>query len=286
MVRIALFILLAALSGCEAIDFTGFVTSPGDNVDRRFSQSMSYMSQHGITHLTAAGDSYSFYLCTDVHVNGSTDNIRLFMDTLRRDPDAPFGLILGDVIDSRGMMTLFADALRFDPQSQPSPTPVFVTLGNHDTFYSQWDDFRAFFGASAYYFEVSRGPFTDIFIALDSAGGTLGTRQSRWLRDLLGSRRSLYDRCFVFTHTNFFKTDNSQGASGNMPLDETLALTALFDENDVTAVFQGHDHYREELTFRGVRYITAGTIEDGARNPEYLRVTVTPDSAEYEFRRL
>jgi len=286
MVKIAFLILAAAFLGCESIDFRGFAAPPGDDADRRFSQSMSYLSQRGIVRLAADSDCYSFYACTDVHVNGSARNIRRFTDSLRCDPDASFGLVLGDIIDSRGMMPLFAQALQFDSVRQRRPLPVFVTLGNHDTFYSQWDDFRTLFGASVYYFEVHRSSSVDVFIALDSASGTLGARQMQWLRRFLGDNRRHYDNCFVFTHTNLFKTDNSQGASGNLPLDETLVLTALFDEGDVTAVLQGHDHYREELIFRGVRFITIGALEDGVRKPEYLRVNVAPGSVEYEFEYL
>ena len=285
MVRIAIYMLAAFLTGCDAIDMTGFVSPPSADIDKRFEQSMRYISQNAVPSATAQ-EAYSFYVCTDVHVNGTSRNLDRFMDSLRSDGGAAFGLILGDVIDSRGMMSVFADALAFRPATQPRNLPVFVTLGNHDTFYSQWDDFRELFGASAYYIEVRSGTDTDLFIALDSASGTLGAKQARWLRDFLAGSRKQYRHCIVFTHTNFFKTDGSQGASGNFPLEETLALSELFDRHDVALVLQGHDHYREELLFRDVRYVIVGALEDGVRRPEYLRVTVSADGLEYDWKYL
>lgn len=285
MVRKAIYTLAALLLGCDAIDMTGFVHPPGDNVDERFVQSMQHVSQNGAPNITASA-TYSFYVCTDVHVNETSQNLEHFMDSLRNDESAAFGLILGDVIDSRGMMSVFADALNFNPATQTRDLPVFVTLGNHDTFYSQWDDFRKHFGASAYYIEVRSGTETDLFIALDSASGTLGAGQARWLRQFLSQNRKQYRHCVIFTHTNFFNTDGSQGASGNFPMEETLALTALFDKHDATLVLQGHDHYREELIFRDVRYIIVGASEDGFPNPEFLRVTVSENGMRYDWKYL
>lgn len=283
MVRTAaLFMIWICMCGCESIDFTGLVTAPGDNTDKRFAQSIEYMESQGVKNIRVE-DSYVFYVCTDVHVNRTAVNLGIFMDSLRNDPDAAFALMLGDCIDARGMMPVFADALTYRPQTQQYDHPIFVTLGNHDTFYSQWDDFRDIFGASAYYFEVEHGSGKDLFISLDSASGTLGSKQAQWLRKLFAEKRSSYDKCIVFTHTNFFKTDNSQTASGNFPLEETMALSELFDRYDVDLVLQGHDHYREDLTFRAVRYLTVGCIKDGFRAPEYLKVTVREASLSYDW---
>ena len=68
-----------------------------------------------------------------------------------------------------------------------------------------------------------------------------------------------------------------------MPVEETLALTELFDRYDVTSVFQGHDHFREDVWYRGVRYTLVGALEDAAEHPEYLKVTASDNGLGYEW---
>lgn len=283
MVRIVIYALIAlALTACGTTDLSGFFVSPSDGVDERFAQSMDHVGDRPLSSVDLA-DEYTFYVCTDVHTDGTTVNMDRFVSDLRNDPVSGFGVVLGDVIDRRGMMDTFASALTFDASSHAYDRPVFVIPGNHDMFFSQWDDFKAHFGASVYFFEAVCGNRKDIFIALDSASGTLGSRQMVWLRTLLKEKRGNYRHCFVLTHTNIFKTDNSQTPSGNMPVEETLALTELFDRYDVTAVFQGHDHFREDVWYRGVRYTLVGALEDAAEHPEYLKVTASDNGLGYEW---
>lgn len=262
-----LFLLsLVALAGCQSVDLTGLVAPPGADADCRFLQSREMQWPGPVE---ADPDGYVFYVCTDVHVDRTTANFSRFSEALNADPQAVFALVLGDCIDAKNMMPLFASVV------SDSEKPMYVTLGNHDTFFSQWNAFRDLVGPSAYCFEVRRGSARDLFISLDSAGGTLGRKQTQWLQTLLETERDGYDRCIVMTHTNIFKTDNTQTPSGNFPLEETLALTDLFSRRKVDLVLQGHDHSREDVMFRGVRYTTVGTLKDGCPRPEYARVTVS-----------
>jgi hypothetical protein len=112
----------------------------------------------------------------------------------------------------------------------------------------------------------------DLFISLDTATGTLGSKQTRWLRSFLSENRNDYRHCVILTHVNLFYTDNSQTSSGNIPIEETFALMDFLGRHDVSLVLQGHDHYREDLTFADVRYTVLGTIKDEAEAPEYLKV--------------
>lgn len=283
MVRVFIYIIMLALAAaCETADLSGFFVSPSDNVDRRFTQSQGITDNLPVAAVEASAE-YVFYVCTDVHVDGTTENFDRFVSELRNDQDSDFALVLGDVSERKGMMKTFASAMTFDPAVHLYDRPIFVIPGNHDMFYSQWTDYKSLFGASVYYFEVSAPYGKDLFIALDSASGTLGSRQTKWLNELLADRRQDYRNCVVFKHTNMFKTDNSQNTSGNMPLDETFALTDLFDRYDVTAVFQGHDHHREDLTYRGVRYTLVGAIKDTFSAPEYLKVTLSEKNMKYEW---
>ncbi len=283
MVRIFIYIIMLALAAaCETADFSGFFVSPSDNVDKRFEQSLKITGDLPVAKLDLPDD-YVFYVCTDVHVDGTTDNFDIFVSELRNDVNSGFALVLGDVSQRKGMMKTFASAITFDPAVHAYDRPIFVIPGNHDMYFSQWHDYKSLLGPAVYCFEVLTSYGKDLFIALDSASGTLGSRQTKWLKELLADKRKDYNNCVVFKHTNMFKTDNSQNTSGNMPLDETFALTDLFDRYDVTAVFQGHDHHREDLTYRGVRYTLVGAIKDEAEKPEYFKVTMSEDDMEYEW---
>lgn len=283
MVRIVTYaVITLVLTACGTTDLSGFFVSPSDGVNERFAQSMDHVGGYPVSSV-AVDDEYVFYVCSDVHTDGTTANIDRFVSDLRNDPASGFGVVLGDVIDRKGMMQTFASALEYDSASHGYERPVFVIPGNHDMFFCQWDDFKAHFGASVYYFEAVCGSRKDMFIALDSASGTLGSRQMEWLRTLLKEKRYMYVHCYALTHTNIFKTDNSQTPSGNMPVEETLALTELFDRYDVTAVFQGHDHFREDVEYRGVRYTIVGTLKDAAELPEYLKVTASDNGLSYEW---
>ena len=59
--------------------------------------------------------------------------------------------------------------------------------------------------------------------------------------------------------------------------DESMALMDLFGRYNVALVLQGHDHYREDLTYDSVRYTTLGAIHDNAAAPEYLKINITSD---------
>jgi hypothetical protein len=86
------------------------------------------------------------------------------------------------------------------------------------------------------------------------------------------------------THTNFFYTDNSQVTSGNMPLEESFALIDFLGKQEVSLVLQGHDHYREDLTYDNVRYTVLGAINDHMADPEYLKVYVNQDYIDFDWR--
>ena len=62
-------------------------------------------------------------------------------------------------------------------------------------------------------------------------------------------------------------SDNSQTTSGNMPIEEVYSLLDLLGRHKVSLALQGHDHYREDLTYGNVRYTDLrGTVAD---NPKY-----------------
>ena len=280
--KIIILVFSMFLWSCDSNDLVGFVASSSDDVDTRFRQSHEYTGDCPLKEIHTEAQ-YVFYVCSDVHVENSTDNLDNFVMSLRHDSVASFALMLGDCVETKGAMSLFTSALEFDPSFHENDHPVFVTTGNHDTYFSQWNDFMRLLGPSAYWFEVCHEDGTDLFIALDSAGAVFGKKQLNWLNNLLDSYRDGYRRCVVFTHTNVFASGTANFLSGGYSVEETLLFTELMDVYDVDVVFQGHFHQRQDIVYRDVRYTLVGSLADREDNPEYLKVCVSSDGLDYEW---
>ena len=63
--------------------------------------------------------------------------------------------------------------------------PSFLIPGNHDLYFNGWEEFYTRFGSSTYFFTIRTTTATDLFICLDSGGGTLGNLQLDWLKEML-----------------------------------------------------------------------------------------------------
>jgi len=270
------------LCGCDRYDFKGFLFPTSDIVDSCFEQSLA-MNESGPAASIKAEESYMFYVSTDAHLSDNTGNMLTFATALRNDADASFGVMLGDCTGRRGSLPVYVEAIKHIPEQQKYPTEIFTLIGNHDLYFSGWDDFKKQIGPSVYWFEVDYGHGKDLFICLDSASGTLGNRQMEWLKDFLAKKRSRYRHCIILTHTNILYTDNSQVSSGNLPMEETMTLLELFGKHDISLCLQGHDHFRDDITFKGVRYMVVGTIRNESPDPEYLSVRLSDEEVVATF---
>ena len=289
---LVIFLCAATAAACSHLDVKGIFMPTGDGVEKRFEQSMEMnkdlnagkiLLQPSTLTGTAPGD-YMFYVATDPHIDQTSVNLSQFNDAFRNDPEAAFGVILGDCTDVRDNLDKYMEALAYNPEAHAYDHKIYHTLGNHDLFYNGWVDFKEKVGPATYWFEAAFEGGKDLYICLDTATATLGSKQTKWFRSFLAEHRQDYRHCIILTHTNFFYTDNSQAGSGNMPFEESLALIDFLAEQKVTLVLQGHDHYREDLTYDNVRYIILGAIHDGAEAPEYLKVKMTQEGAELEWQ--
>ena len=273
------------LCSCQELDLKGLFVPTGEGVQRRFEQSQEINPDLKAATLSDEA-SYRFYAATDPHIVESHRNLSTFNNALRNDGEASFGVVLGDCIGVRDNLPRYLGALAYDPAQHSFDPTIFHTLGNHDIFFNGWEQYRANIGPSVYWFEVSFPGGKDLFITLDTATGTLGRKQTQWFREFLADKRSDYRHCIIFTHTNFFYTDTSQSSSGNMPFEESIALIDFLGRHDVALVLQGHDHYREDILFDGVRYCVLGAILDGGKNAEYLIVDIGPDAIDLHWQQL
>ena len=119
------------------------------------------------------------------------------------------------------------------------------------------------------------GKKLDLYICLDTAEGTLGTDQLKWLKALLAEKKNAgYRHIIVFTHTHLFKQDSSQGHTSNLSMEETYELTYLLSDAGVELYLCGHDHSREVTSYGGVKYITVDSSTDAEPEPYYMVMEV------------
>ena len=263
-----LFMMAFCLNACH-VDLLGFLYTRSGDVDARFARSMEYNAQAGYPSITVPDDNYRVYVLTDAHVTEKeTRNLDRFVaERLADETAAPFWINLGDCVNNKGQLDVF--------ESHIAPLVAaglrhFPTAGNHDIYFGEWNDWIARFHTATYWFEVlTPGRGKDLFLSLESAGGTLGRSQRSWVEKILTDSQGKYDHITVFTHTHFWKRDNSQETTGNFNLEETYDLADLFARTGVEMVLAGHDHVTETTLFKGVRYETLESLKMNDVSPGY-----------------
>lgn len=265
---------LALLSSCSdeaTLDVAGMFSSNGEPVEVRFAQSQQYNALRGEIHLDMGADEYTVYVCSDSHITTKRHkNLDYFINTYNAAPAPKIALHLGDLIDAQKNYPC-ADSI-----ISLANAPIFLTVGNHDVYFKQWTLFRDCFNTSVYWFDTNNGTKKlDLYICLDSAEGSLGVSQTKWLRDLLQTKsKEGYRRIIVFTHTHLWKLDASQGITSNMALEETYELTSLLAQYGVEFVWSGHQHARQSVVFKGVNYLVLDATKDTESGQAYMTVDV------------
>lgn len=266
---ITLAVLMTACSDDFTLDLKGMFSSNGEPVDVRFAQSMTYNNDKGEMHLDMGSDEYMVYVCTDSHITRKTHkNLDYFIDTFNAETAPKIAIHLGDLIDAQKNFPCADSVLSL------ANGPLFITPGNHDVYFKQWSIYRSYFHTGTYWFDTNNGSKKlDLFICLDTADGTLGTKQMQWLRDLLEKKsKEGYRRIIVYTHTHFWKLDDSQGHTSNFSLEETYELAALLGQYQVDYVWSGHQHARQSVFFRGVNYLVLDATKDSEKGQSYMTV--------------
>ena len=278
-------LLCLGLTSCADLDVPGLIASSSPGSNERFAVSKAYNDANGFRHMTLAEDKYTLYAATDAHISTTSEGLGRFVSDYMADNDAaPFALFIGDAMDEKNNFGRFLETVR--PVSNGGRT-LFCTPGNHDLYFGQWTEYIDEMKTASYRFEVTvASGATDLFICLDSASGTLGTDQRAWLENVLSSSREKYRHTVIFTHTHFFKRDNSQGHTSNFNLEEGYDLEKLFSDYGVDLVISGHDHHFEDTYFKDVRFVTLGAITDTADEQFYYTFSVSEGGISLESHKL
>ena len=261
---------VALLMSCGGMmDMLGVFYTVSDDADTRFGQSQEYNSKHGIDTVYVAAEDYPVYIFTDIHVDNTSFNLDTFTTEYLADANAAqFCLCLGDMINAQGNFPKF---MAYIDRIRDAGREVYATPGNHDIYYNQWEIYRSYWHTSSYYFVVQTpSGKRDLYISLDSSSATLGKLQRTWLESLLKEmQQEKFRHIIVFTHTHFWKKDQSQFTTSNYALEETYDLSDLFGRYGVDLVLQGHSHHRNITHFKNVLYLRLDKMEDHYYNSFY-----------------
>lgn len=283
---LALGLLMA--SSCNRLDIPGMIINRSDT-EQRVADWLDWNEQNGMPVINNVPDNYTFYSCSDSHINDDNSRLAKYITIERNDPEAVFSIIAGDLANEsgEGPFILADSAMMFDPLTQAENNPCFPIIGNHDVYFDCAKFYKQHFHTSTYTVTVNTvSGLKDLFIFLDSGNGTHGRRQLDWLEEQL-SHRTEYRYCFVISHNWLFRTtyNYTTTPAANLPEDEQYAFMDLMSRNAVDMVIMGHFHYRDVKTFAGVKYVMTDNLNDGKTEPSYLVVSCA-DKVTYEYRLL
>lgn len=256
------------------VDMSGFVYTPVP-VKERFALSMQWNTDQPPREIYVEGDQYLIMAGSDAHVGG-TDNLSEFVRSAVESGAAMIA-VAGDIV------TGWEDdyAIAAAELEGAGSIPLCMVPGNHDLYFNGWKSFYDYFGASVFTFTVHTTDTSDLYVFLDSGGGTLGGDQMQWLKELLSKERGDHRHVCVITHVNFFR--NRFTLSTNPLNEEILTLLDLFAENRIDMVIQGHDHKRYEALFGNTTYITLDAMQDENEDASYLKLDVNSDRISHSF---
>lgn len=283
---LALGLLMA--SSCNRLDIPGMIINRSDT-EQRVADWLDWNEQNGMPVINNVPDNYTFYSCSDSHINDDNSRLAKYITIERNDSEAVFSIIAGDLANEsgEGPFILADSAMMFDPLTQAENDPCFPIIGNHDVYFDCAKFYKQHFHTSTYTVTVNTvSGLKDLFIFLDSGNGTHGRRQLDWLEEQL-SHRTEYRYCFVISHNWLFRTtyNYTTTPAANLPEDEQYAFMDLMSRNAVDMVIMGHFHYRDVKTFAGVKYVMTDNLNDGKTEPSYL-VVGCADKVTYEYRLL
>jgi predicted phosphodiesterase len=246
--------------------------------NQRFKQSMDWNNNHEYCEIDVPDDNYLLLSAGDIHVGG-TKNLDNFLK-IAISAKASAVVMAGDLTTGQGN-----DYEEFENHLPAhNQLPAFLIAGNHDLFNNGWAEFSRRFGSSSYLFTIKTPKAADLYICLETGGGTLGDKQLDWLRNILESQRSDYRHCIVFTHNNFFRTRHTD--STNPEVEELEVLLTLFTKQRVDMVITGHDHVKDVAEFGNTKYIIMDALKDGLSNAGYFKIAVEKGILKYEFENL
>lgn len=213
-----------------------------------------------------------------------------------RKEQAEFMVCLGDLTDDRGKKEEKRKRLeKLQAMIRESGIPFYLVLGNHDTDMMEKN-------ASASPFGVFSGGYGSFdcggmhFVILDANYGADGRRytmqdmkwdelylnepQLQWLKqDLKGSSRP----SVVLVHANLDGRMRDGERDPHVIVNHREVRGILEESGKVVLVLQGHDHGGALTVQRGITYVTAKALVNGAWQAPGIIVTCIPLEEKYQI---
>ena len=243
------------------------------------------------TLFAAPKPSFSFVHITDAHIQpelGATEGVHKAFAAIRVLRERPaFGLVGGDLVMDAALVPHDRADRVYDlwrKEAEELKLPLHYSIGNHDLFGLNVDgkpattdpDYGKALWKKRLSLERSYNTFDHHgwrFVTLDSVGitpgysweGNLDAGQIQWLDDLLRSTPKTMPMVFL-THFPIFTIVTQYSESTTAPMTSGTIVKngrtfkEMIEKHNVKAVFQGHTHVVEEVSYLGVRYITGGAV--------------------------
>ncbi|MCK5137270.1 MAG: metallophosphoesterase [Bacteroidales bacterium] len=267
-------IIVLTLTACEVADIPGMFISY-ESVNQRFEQSMEWNAMHPYREIVVPSDDYLILSMGDSHVGGTMNLDTLLSRAITSNASAV--VMVGDLTTGHVEDYAVFDQHLPDQDSLPS----FLIAGNHDLYFNGWEEFYSRFGSSTFFFTIRTPVATDLYICLDTGGGTLGNMQLDWFKEILESVRPDHRRCVVFTHNNLFRFRRT--TTTNPPVEELVVLLELFSEHQVDMVITGHDHFHYTQRFGSTWHIVMDALKDGLSNAGYFQLNLKNGDISFRF---
>lgn len=258
MAVIVLFIVCLLFSSCEYGPQDAFFrASNSDNRTRTFYELDASETPH------PSKDLYTVAVFTDIHFGkkNETRHEQAFLNWLEKmktDGTAPeFCICLGDIAD-HGFESEFKDYVEFTRKIEQilGNGKVYSVLGNHDLFNDGWNYYSSliFPYKSMYGFKTK----TFSWYCIDSASGTLGSKQYRKLKNLFDNDPAPK---IVMTHIPAYSNPlNDMGYFTFQNTYEADMLLTLYAKNNVKLVLNGHIHKAYKNYFNNCIELTVPSI--------------------------
>jgi hypothetical protein len=218
---------------------------------------------------------FSFILTGDTHIGSPNGEVlRQIIGQAVVAGDA-FFVISGDITQGG----LVGEYRQFKTLFDLESMPYRAAIGNHDIFFSGWNDFKQEIGKSIYSFNADNVHI----VVLDSANGILGEDQLNWLRaDLEGNTNP-----HILISTHFPPWNGHFSSIFKMPSDEEVAiLKQILYDFDVDIMAAGHYHGYTEHDIGRTKFIVSGganDVLDPGESKHFIRITVNGESMTHQM---